>query len=272
MVHTVDGFESALPGLHVLDILSDRQFPRHAHDQYGVGLMLDGGHKSWSGRGQVEAGPNHVITVNPNEIHDGLPIRGKLRRWRMMFIDPQVISDVLGTELAAREFSDPVMIDHCFACRIGDALWHLPDADTHEAAGIVVDVCGALLVGTKRASSCAEPSLGVRRMLDRIHDNPAEAPSLHELAGFTNLSPFSALRGFQREVGVTPHAYLIQVRVRRAYKAICKGNSLAEAAFVAGFADQSHMTRAFVRQFGFTPGKARSLQDPSRRRSEKRVL
>jgi AraC-like DNA-binding protein len=28
-----------------------------------------------------------------------------------------------------------------------------------------------------------------------------------------------------------------------------------EAALIAGFADQSHMSRAFVRQFGVTPGR-----------------
>jgi AraC-like DNA-binding protein len=37
------------------------------------------------------------------------------------------------------------------------------------------------------------------------------------------------------------------------------GDSLAEAAFASGFADQSHMTRQFHRTYGITPGRWREL-------------
>jgi AraC-like DNA-binding protein len=36
---------------------------------------------------------------------------------------------------------------------------------------------------------------------------------------------------------------------------VVKCKRAAEAALIAGFADQSHMSRAFVRQFGVTPGR-----------------
>jgi AraC-like DNA-binding protein len=43
-------------------------------------------------------------------------------------------------------------------------------------------------------------------------------------------------------------------RLDRAKSAIRSGHSLAEASFMSGFADQSHMTRQFKRAFGLTPG------------------
>ncbi len=36
---------------------------------------------------------------------------------------------------------------------------------------------------------------------------------------------------------------------------LARGVSIAAAACEAGFADQSHLTRAFARQFGVTPGQ-----------------
>ena len=51
-----------------------------------------------------------------------------------------------------------------------------------------------------------------------------------------------------------PHAWLVQQRAERARALVRAGFTLGEAAIDAGFADQSHMTRVFVRQFGFTPG------------------
>jgi AraC-like DNA-binding protein len=53
---------------------------------------------------------------------------------------------------------------------------------------------------------------------------------------------------------MTPHAYLMQVRADRARRLIAGGTPLAEAAAGSGFADQSHMTRLFIRAYGITPG------------------
>ncbi|MNT86708.1 Virulence regulon transcriptional activator VirF [compost metagenome] len=62
------------------------------------------------------------------------------------------------------------------------------------------------------------------------------------------------LRGFAAAFGLPPHAWLQQCRLSRARRLIAQGRALADAAAGAGFADQSHMTRAFVRFLGFTPG------------------
>jgi AraC-like DNA-binding protein len=66
------------------------------------------------------------------------------------------------------------------------------------------------------------------------------------------------LRGFVREIGITPHAYLVQRRVRLARQLLANGQTPVQAAIQAGFADQSHMTRAFVRQLGVTPSRYRT--------------
>ena len=79
-----------------------------------------------------------------------------------------------------------------------------------------------------------------------------------ELAGLSGVSRFQLLRGFARAVGVTPHAYVVQQRVRLARRLLVAGGRLAAVAVAAGFADQSHMTRAFVRQVGVTPGRYRA--------------
>jgi AraC-like DNA-binding protein len=59
-------------------------------------------------------------------------------------------------------------------------------------------------------------------------------------------------------VGITPHAYLVQRRVRLARGLLAAGRTPAQAAAEAGFADQSHLTRAFLRQLGVTPGRYRA--------------
>ena len=61
-------------------------------------------------------------------------------------------------------------------------------------------------------------------------------------------------------VACGPHAYLVQSRVRLARRLLSAGHSPADAAQMAGFADQSHLTRAFQKQFGTTPGSYHSVR------------
>jgi len=44
-------------GIDAMAAATTRTFPRHTHDQYGMGVIDSGGHASSSDRGQVEAGP-----------------------------------------------------------------------------------------------------------------------------------------------------------------------------------------------------------------------
>ncbi|MBB4866192.1 AraC-like DNA-binding protein [Pseudomonas nitritireducens] len=258
MLHRVNCTTAALPGLRSVEILTQRSFPRHAHDEYGIGVMLEGGHRSWSGRGQVEAGPCDTITVSPNELHDGIPLRGEARRWGMLYIEPALLAQLAGEDMARREFTLPALADPRLARRVAGLLQRLPSACADEAGEGVLELFGELLDKRIDTAGVALPSRSVARMLERIHDDPRNAPVLAELAAIAGLTPYAALRRFRRELGTTPHAYLLQYRVRQAHKAIAEGHSLTEAALLAGFADQSHLSRAFARQLGLTPGQWRS--------------
>jgi len=101
----------------------------------------------------------------------------------------------------------------------------------------------------------AGPTACIRRARDRIDADPAAPLTLLDLAGEAGLSRYQLLRAFARELGLTPHAYILQRRIALARRRIRAGDAPADAAVVAGFFDQSHLTRCFVRQFGVTPGR-----------------
>jgi AraC-like DNA-binding protein len=98
------------------------------------------------------------------------------------------------------------------------------------------------------------PSVEVRHVRDRLADDLLDTPTLGDLAAMTDLSKYQLVRRFERAYGMSPYAWLLSHRAERARALIQAGASLAAAAAATGFADQSHMTRVFVRQFGFTPG------------------
>jgi AraC family transcriptional regulator len=78
--------------------------------------------------------------------------------------------------------------------------------------------------------------------------DPIEVGELAELAG---RSTFHFCRVFARSVGMTPHRYVVHLRLQAAIARIREGrSSLAAIAADTGFADQSHLSRWVRRVHG----------------------
>ncbi len=262
-LHRAEQCRSSVPGSEAFTLASDRSFPRHAHDGFGIGLLHEGAHRSWSGVGHVEAVAGDVITVNPGEMHDGDPVHGEARAWRMLYLDPGLVASALREELRGEaEIARPVLHDPLLAALFGRLFVALtePVADGLSAEEGLVRLLALLLArhGRRPLLPIAGPPPPVARALRRLTEAPERAATLAELAALSGVSRFQLLRGFARTVGVTPHAYLLQQRVRLARRLLAAGRRPAEAAAEAGFADQSHLTRAFRRQLGITPARYRA--------------
>lgn len=241
---------------------SDRSFPRHTHDQYGLGVIDRGAHASLSDQGQVEAGPGTLIAVNPGEVHDGRPLGGSPRSWRILSLEPALLRHLQGDvaeheprpfAFASAAFQD-TPLRHTF-----NALFAAATAPEAPLAGLR---CESLLlclmarctdgIQVRRAPALASPPL--RQLAELIEAELAGDVRLARLAAVAGMSRFRLLRTFAAAYGLTPHAYVVQRRLARARGLIRAGCPLAEVASRCGFSDQSHLTRAFVRHLGVAPG------------------
>jgi AraC family transcriptional regulator len=94
-----------------------------------------------------------------------------------------------------------------------------------------------------------------RRALELIDAHHDSNVSVQLLADEVGLSPAHFARAFKETMGVAPHQYLLHLRLERSRRMLDADNaSLADVAQRAGFADQSHFTRFFKREYGVTPG------------------
>jgi AraC family transcriptional regulator len=122
----------------------------------------------------------------------------------------------------------------------------------NEAASRFVD--GLVMRHTSGQESRRRGTLGkavLARLRDHVlaHlDQPIEVAALAKLAG---RSPFHFTRVFSRAVGVSPHRYVIHLRLQRAIELVRDGRTgLAEIAARTGFADQSHLSHWVRRVHG----------------------
>jgi AraC-like DNA-binding protein len=259
---------SCIEGVEATSADTTQTFARHSHERFGMGLVVGGGQRSTSGRGPVEARTGDVITVNPGEVHDGSPLDERGRAWRMLYFSPDLMHEVArDLEVSADssvQIERPVLRDARFAALFERAFCRALEHETPvgQLAGeeavfaLLADVISRHTTVCLRSRSAmrAHAALhAVARARMRIDDDPTSTVTLAALAVDAGLSRFQLLREFTRETGLPPHAYLIQRRVALARQLIAMGSALADAAAGAGFADQSHMTRAFVRLHGITP-------------------
>ncbi len=260
-------------GVYGTDTVSGRHFGRHWHDTYGFGLLDRGAHSSASGRGPVHAYAGDVITTNPGEVHDGRPLGGPTRRWRILHIDADVMASITEQRGVHAEITRPVFEDARLVRSLRRLFRRLErwndrrcatSADALACEESLVETCVLLMARHGTVPLQTEvPGDDVRRVRDRLADDALDPPTLADMAAMTGLSKYQVLRRFEKAFGLPPHAWLLRRRVERARVLIREGSSLTTAAAASGFADQSHMTRIFVRQYGFTPGtwqKAVALQ------------
>jgi AraC-like DNA-binding protein len=273
VTHVARVLSGPLPGIYSTHTLSSEHFGRHWHDAYGFGVLEEGAQRSGSGRGRVDAFAGQVITNNPGEVHDGSPLGVPARRWRILSIEADVFSSLIEGGRAPAEITQPVIDDPPLFDALRRLFRRIERWNAHAGRGAVEALAceeslveaAVLLVkrhGTARVHTDV-PSHDLRKLRERLADAPVDPPSLAAMAAMTGLSRYQVLRRFQKAYGLPPHAWLLSRRAEYALRLIRAGERLADAATASGFADQSHMTRAFVRHYGFTPGawrKAAAVQ------------
>jgi AraC family transcriptional regulator len=132
-------------------------------------------------------------------------------------------------------------------CRLGSAFF---EAVSRALALSLVQRLGLACPAVRRDQRVA-------KAISFIEQHFQERVSLNAVARAACLSPYYFLRLFRAVVGISPHAYLVQCRLRHAQRLIAASagsRTLTDVAVEAGFYDQTHLTNHFRRAFGDTPG------------------
>jgi AraC-like DNA-binding protein len=236
-------------------------FPQHTHDEFCIGVIIDGAEKV-KYRGTTYFAPvGSVVTINPGEAHANWAADEGGWTYQVFYPTVRLLQQAASEVGQFRQtpcFRDPVIQDPVLfqrLCRLHRLLEQpasLLERESHLLLALVQ------LVGRHARDFGSMPAIGrenraVQQVKDYLEAHSWQNPSLSQLAQIAHLSPFHLNRVFRRTVGLPPHAYLTQVRVNRAKRLLCQGLSIARVAAETGFCDRSHFTKRFKRLVGVTP-------------------
>ena len=98
----------------------------------------------------------------------------------------------------------------------------------------------------------------VAEAIEYMRAHLASPVSLDDIAVAVGRSPSHVARVFRASLGVPPHQYLLDLRIREARRLLSDtSDSIAEIAFACGFSHQEHLTRMFRRWLNTTPAAYR---------------
>lgn len=87
----------------------------------------------------------------------------------------------------------------------------------------------------------------------QLESFPEQPLSIEEMAHTAYISKYHFIRSFKRIIGLTPHQFQIQNRIRKAQHLINDVGNITEVALTTGFCDQSHFIKHFEKYVGLTP-------------------
>lgn len=133
-------------------------------------------------------------------------------------------------------------------------------AEGEAIGGALDDVLATLADETDpSAPGTSAPPRWLREVRERLHDEAAAPPSVAALADMAGVHRVTLARAFRRHLGCSTTDYLRRLRVRTAAAALATTDiPIAHVALDAGFADQSHLTRALKEAVGTTPARFRA--------------
>ncbi|MFP2467980.1 AraC family ligand binding domain-containing protein [Pseudescherichia vulneris] len=234
----------------------------HDHDEVLIGVTHQGLQRFHCHRALHTSTPGRAILIEPGAVHDGHAPDAQgftysmlyiPQRWLSVMMDARGLGDISGLESAFRTtLTDDDPLTHA----IGQSVFAIHHQEGKLARDQSLDHLLSLLSRHIRPAPTSTLSDSQRQMYqvrDYLHDRMGSDIGLDELAAWAGLDRFRLSRQFKKTFGLSPHAWLVRLRLRTARMLLAKGQDPAQVALLVGFSDQSHMGRWFQRAYRLSP-------------------
>lgn len=238
-------------------------YPSHTHDSWTLLIVDDGAVAYGLGRHQHGALRSLVTLLPPDVPHDGRPARVGGFRKRVLYLDRGLFDDsLIGAAVDSPGLRDPLL--RVRVSQLHDVLARRTEPLAAESRLTLIEERLHQHLRSRVTAPAARQDPGMaRRLRDLLDARLPQGVTLGEASRLLNAHPAHLVRVFGAAYGIPPHLYVTGRRVDQARRYLLAGHPVAETATMAGFFDQSHLTRHFKRMLGTTPARYARTGTPS---------
>jgi AraC-like DNA-binding protein len=234
----------------------------HDHDEVLVGVTQQGVQQFRCHRSLHTSTPGRAILIEPGAIHDGHAPEGDGFTYAMLYLPQSWVADVMERlgqwEISAIQpaFRSTLTGDVALIAAIQQAFVAIHYDEGRLARDQSLDRMMGVLsrhLSVETPRNQRDSVAKMERAKGFLHAQMDRDIGLDELTSYSGMDRFRLTRQFQRTFGLSPHAYLVRLRLRTARALLANGQGPAQVATKVGFADQSHLGRWFQRAYRLTP-------------------
>ena len=211
---------------------------------------------------QQRAAQGELFVLEPEAVHTGMAAVPEGWAYKVLYIEPAVVHEWDERDDSApraarwvvfRDLALHAALERAHATLVAEPAGGL--AVEEAVLGAVAALRPHLRPGPPARARGRAEHAAVRRARAHLRERWDQKVTLNELAAVAGLSRFELVRRFGECIGVTPHAYQVNLRVEAARRLLAAGVQPAAVAADCGFADQPHLSRVFKRAVGVSPGR-----------------
>ena len=214
----------------------DMNFRLHNHiSHYVISVVSEGNVNFKFADGNVDYHRNEAFVIAPYVAHSVLLSK-----------ESQLISLCVGTKLFNKNTIDDL------TCIVKEFLLNVFENSEHIG---LIDIFIENLSLAYRMN--LERNFFIETSIYNIANEIIELPenefSLEDTSKNLFLSKYYFIRKFKDNIGMTPHQFLLQEKIRKAQLLLADSMTIVEVANILGFYDQSHFNKSFKKIVGISP-------------------
>ena len=245
----IEAWRPNVPGIHEVfhARFTTHAYPSHTHDAWTLLIVDDGMVRYDLDRHEHGALRSQVTLLPPGVPHDGRSVHPF--RKRVLYLATDTLTGV-GAAVDHPSVRDPLLRKRIH--QLHEAL-RTEDLEAQSRFALIRDRLHQHL----RVPENPQPAKTTiaHQLRDLLDARLPDTPPLDEAAAVLGAHPVSLIRAFSREFGIPPHRYVTGRRLELARGHLLAGRPAAEAATLAGFYDQAHLTRHFTKLLGIGPAR-----------------
>lgn len=230
-------------------------YKSHFHNEISIGLVETGASTSKIDNKSYEIASNTILIIPAKMVHKCTPHNYKKWSFKMIYINENLFKTAFNKKGSDLRFSHMKLNEAAFK-NITKFI------DNFEGCSMDIEKESMFLkyiypvINVENTSVLKNFSL--KRVKEYIDDNYLNNITLDDLTKINNVSKYSLIRQFEKQYGLSPHKYIMNLRINYAKKIIRANEDFAYVAIESGFYDQSHFTKYFKEYTGVTPMEYRS--------------